>query len=35
MIRGLKVTPLSIIQTEGGDVMYAIKKSDAGFNDIT
>ena len=31
MIKGLKITPLNIIQTAGGDVMHAMKKSDAGF----
>jgi len=31
MIKGLKITPLDIIQTAGGNVMHAMKKSDAGF----
>jgi len=31
MIKGLKVTPLDIIQTSGGNVMHAMKKSDTGF----
>jgi len=31
MIKGLKITPLNIIQTAGGDVMHAMKKSDTGF----
>jgi len=31
MIKGLEITPLNIIQTPGGDVMHAMKKSDAGF----
>jgi len=31
MIRGLKVTPLDVFQTAGGDVMHAMKKSDVGF----
>lgn len=31
MIKGLKITPLDIIRTTGGDVMHAMRKSDAGF----
>jgi dTDP-4-dehydrorhamnose 3,5-epimerase len=31
MIEGVKVTPLDIIQTTGGGVMHAMKKSDMGF----
>jgi len=31
MIKGLKITPLDIIQTAGGNVMHAMKKSDTGF----
>lgn len=32
MIKGLTITPLDIIQTPGGDVMHAMKKSDIGFS---
>jgi len=31
MIEGVKVTPLKIIETDGGNVMHAMKNSDPGF----
>jgi dTDP-4-dehydrorhamnose 3,5-epimerase len=31
MIKGLSLTPLKIIQTPGGNVMHAMKKTDPGF----
>ena len=32
MIKGIVITPLNIIDTLGGEVMHAMKKSDAGFS---
>jgi len=32
IIKGLTLTPLSIIETEGGDVLHAMKSSDIGFS---
>jgi len=32
MIEGVILTPLSIIDTKGGDVLHAMKASDVGFN---
>jgi dTDP-4-dehydrorhamnose 3,5-epimerase len=32
VIEGVIFTPLSIIDTEGGDVLHAMKASDVGFN---
>jgi len=32
MIEGTIFTPLSIIDTDGGDVLHAMKVSDSGFN---
>ena len=29
---GVKITPLSIIDTKGGDVLHAMKKSDHGYS---
>ena len=31
MIEGVIFTPLSIIDTEGGDVLHAMKSGDPGF----
>ena len=31
-INEIKTTPLSIIETEGGEVLHAMKKSDQGFS---
>jgi dTDP-4-dehydrorhamnose 3,5-epimerase len=31
-INGVKITPLSIIETKGGDVLHAMKKSDQGYS---
>ena len=32
MIEGILITPLSIIDTSGGNVMHGIKKSDKGYS---
>jgi len=32
LIEGVVFTPLSIIDTEGGNVLHAMKKTDSGFN---
>ena len=32
MIEGVIFTPLSIIDTDGGDVLHAMKSSDVGFS---
>ena len=32
MIEGVIFTPLSIIETEGGNVLHAMKASDVGFS---
>ena len=33
-IEGVIITPLNIIEVKGGDVMHAMKKTDAGFDDF-
>jgi len=33
-INGVKITPLSIIDTKGGNVFHAMKKSDQGYSDF-